>query len=119
MNVNRPQTQRSLNISQEVITTIVSEAVKELPGIHSLANLPVRMHLLTPAGTLRPVRLTLVGDVAQLNVGVVVALGYKIKDAAEEAQLAIKNAVQDMTGMAVSKVNIYVVGVHLPNQAGA
>lgn len=121
MEINKNSTQAGLKISQEVIYTIVNEAVKELRGIYSLANLPskapaLKIPMFTQATSqkpVNPVKMVLLGDTARIDVGIIVNLNFKIRDVAEQVQSAVKNAVQDMTGIAVSKVNVYVAGVNL------
>lgn len=112
-----PITQSSLHISEDVVATIVNEAVRELGGIYKIENLPQRAKLLaTPAGA-KPVRITIADDVARIDVGVIVNLSYRLKEVCEQAQAAIKDAVQNMTGITVSKVNVSVLGVHMPEAA--
>lgn len=110
MEINTPAAQSSLHISEDVIATIADETVKELEGIHSLAILPARVGKLA-AAVGRPVRITYSGDVAQIDIGVVLDLEHRLKDVCEQLQDSIKDAVQNMTGVTVSKVNVYVTGV--------
>ena len=56
------------------------------------------------------------GGVAQLDIGIVAEFGYRLREVCEQVQNAVKNSIQDMTGTAVSKVNVFVTGVHLPGQ---
>ncbi|MEG0693222.1 MAG: Asp23/Gls24 family envelope stress response protein [Oscillospiraceae bacterium] len=116
MDINIDNTQTSLNISEDVIRTIANEVIKELPSIYSLSNLPAKLSLLTTPATAKPVKIAFVSDSAHVDVGVIVNMNYKIKDVAEHLQSAIKDSIQDMTGITVSKVNIYVTGVHVDNE---
>lgn len=112
-------TATNLSISQEVVCTIATEAIKELDGVYSLADLPAKstaLKKINPIATIVPprqIKMTQLGDSAHIDVGIIVNLNYKIRDVAEQAQNAIKKSVQDMTGITVSKVNIFVTGVHL------
>lgn len=115
MDMKLDSTQTSLNISENVICTIANETLRELDGIYSLAPLPAKTDILSAAGIKpqgRPVRITFVSESASIDVGVVVNLNFKIREAAEQVQSAVKDAVQDMTGITVSKVNVYITGIH-------
>ncbi|MFZ2538290.1 MAG: Asp23/Gls24 family envelope stress response protein [Oscillospiraceae bacterium] len=116
MDINTHNTQTSLNISEDVIKTIASEVIKELPSIYSLSNLPAKLSLLTTPATAKPVKIAFVSDSAHIDLGIIVNMNYKIKDVAEHLQIAIKDAIQDMTGITVSKVNIYVTSVHINSE---
>ena len=116
MDINIDNTQTSLNISEDVIRTIANEVIKELPSVHSLSNLPTKLSLLTTPATAKTVKIAFVSDSAHVDIGVIVNMNYKIKDVAEHLQSAIKDAIQDMTGITVSKVNIYVTGVHVSRE---
>lgn len=111
MEKNTPITQQSLHISEEVVATIVAQALRDVPGVAGLQNLPVRVPVLATPSSSRPVRVSINADVAELDVAVAVRLNYRLKDVCEQAQEAVKNAVQDMTGITVAKVNVFVTGV--------
>lgn len=116
MDINIDNTQTSLNISEDVIKIIANEVIKELPSVYSLSNLPAKLNLLTTPATAKPVKITFVSDSAHVDIGIIVNMNYKIKEVAENLQAAIKNSIQDMTGITVSKVNIYVTSVHVNNE---
>lgn len=107
--------QNRLHISEDVVLTIVDEAVKELKGVYSLSALPRNRRISGKAMTARPVRISIVGGVAQIDCGVIVNLSYRLKEVCEQTQAAVKDAVQNMTGITVSKVNVSVLGVHVPD----
>lgn len=110
-------TQTSLHISEEVVATIANEAIKEIAGVAKLANLPVKTTLFSnnPSAA-RPVCIDLNVDVAQIDIGIVVRQNYRLKDVCERVQSVVKATVQNMTGVAVSKVNVYVAGVELAEE---
>ena len=54
------------------------------------------------------------GDAAAIDVSVVLARGYKMKKVCSQIQEKVKSAVQSMTGVTVSKVNVSVVDVDFP-----
>lgn len=102
----------SLKISEDVLATVTRLAIQEIDGVHCLAqSIPTVKEMVFTTNASRPVKISLNGDVAQIDVSVIVKFGYKIRDVAEEIQNAVKDSVQNMTGVTVSKVNIYVAGV--------
>ena len=59
----------------------------------------------------KPISVELNDDVAEISVNVVVKYGCKIPQLSEKVQENVKNAVQNMTCITVSKVNVIVTGV--------
>lgn len=102
----------SLRISRDVIATVAGSAAREVEGVHSLA--PYSANLtgwMVKKQTARPVAITLNDDVAVIDMQIVLKSGYAIPAVAEKVQVAVKDAVQSMTGIAVSKVNINIAGI--------
>ncbi len=109
MEQNRPVATGNLKISEEVVSTIAKQVIADIEGVYSLASQPVPIKdAVLKAGLQKPVKITLNGDVAVIDIGVVLKMGYKVKDIAEKIQNDIKEEVQNMTGITVSAVNIYV-----------
>lgn len=117
MDIHSNNTKTSLNISEDVIKTIIGEAINELDEAVSLANLPAKTGVFSSAGGTKPISLTIVGDFVKIDVGLNVNVECKVKDMAQTVQALIKDRVQDMTGITVSKVNIFIVGVSSENKA--
>lgn len=116
MDMNKSKTQSSLNISEEVVATIAQNVIKEINGVHSLSTLPIKYSVLTTPSVAKPVRINLISDTAQIDLAIIVDMNHKIKDVCEQVQATVKDEVQNMTGIAVSKVNVYVTGVHVVNE---
>lgn len=102
----------SIKISEEVVETVVKTVLKEIDGVHSLAarsagasDLLLRMPLL------KPISITLNADIAAIDVAVNLCFGYRVKTVSEQIQQRVKDAVQDMTGVTVSRVDVYVAGI--------
>ena len=88
-------------ISEDVITTIVNHAVLEVEGIDSLA---------TRKGKAIKVA---IGEDNMLNIDCNVAIkyGYSVVTVAQAAQTSITNAVESMTGVQVTNVNVNVLNI--------
>ena len=102
----------SLQISEDVILTITKQVVLDVEGVHSLASGRFSLKdFVVRSETANPIRIVLNVDVAQINICINLVYGYKIKDVAEQIQSNVKATVQNMTGITVSKVNVYIAGV--------
>ena len=97
------QAQSSLHISQSVVETIVTETIREIDGVYALSALRERGAVI--------VRTAFTGEAVQIDLVVTLKLSVKLREVCEQIQQAVKDAVQAMAGVAVSKVNIYVAGV--------
>ena len=60
-----------------------------------------------------PVRVFQDGDNLDISIYICIASGKKIQPVAEEVQRVVKEAVQNMTGRLVSKVNVIIASVEL------
>ncbi|HIZ55885.1 MAG TPA: Asp23/Gls24 family envelope stress response protein [Firmicutes bacterium] len=102
----------SLKISEDVLKILAAEAVREVAGVHSLEKARATAKDLFIRGkNTEPIHVSRETDAVQMDISVVLKTGYKICEVAEQVQQNVKNAVQTMTGIAVSKVNIYVAGI--------
>ena len=108
----------SLQISTDVIAKISRLAALEIEGVKAVScgNSPVR-GMFAKVSIQKPVLVELTDEVAQITVSVVVLYGYRIPSVSEALQKNVKSAVQNMTGITVSKVNIVVTGVSMETAA--
>ena len=113
MNVeNNRQSSGSLKISQEVLATIANFAAEEIDGVVSLADTYTPIKSLLRKGSIaKPIQISLNDDVAVVDISVNLKYGANIPEVAETLQKAVKDAVQNMTGITVSKVNVFIVGI--------
>ena len=106
----KTSTSGSMKISENVIRTIVRTVLSEIDGVHSLASR-------TGEGSgwkspvLSPVTVSLEADVAVIDIGINLCAGFRLRDVAEQVQRRVKDTGQDMTGIAVSRVNVQVADV--------
>lgn len=118
MNIeNNNQPSGSLKISQEVLATIANFAASEIDGVVSLANTYTPIKNFLQKGISRPIQINLNDDVAVVDISVNLKYGANIPEVAETLQKAVKDAVQNMTGITVSKVNVHVAGIVFPQTA--
>lgn len=105
----------SLKISKEVIATIASVSALEVEGVDSLVPRSGNVGWIFPRGMGRKVFVTVSDDFAEIDIALNLKAGAKIKEVCPAVQSGVKDSVQTMTGMAVSKVNITVEGIVFPD----
>lgn len=114
MEISKQMAKGSLTISEEAISSIVINAAKDVDGVTGFSNKPADVVTTIKSGSLKvmsPVRVTLDGDEIKVFVYINIAISAKIQPVAEKVQKVVKEAVQNMTGRLVSKVNVIIASV--------
>lgn len=114
MEINTSTSMGELVISEEVISAIATNAAKDVEGVAGFSNRPVDVMNTIKKGSLKvmsPVRVLADGDDLNISIYVNMRPGIKIRKAAENVQVAVKDSVQNMTGRLVSKVNVIIAGI--------
>lgn len=102
----------SLQISTGVITKIAKLATLEVEGVQAVsAGSHSVKGLFRTVSQYRPITVEMTEDVAEITVNILVKYGCKIPPLAERVQENVKNAVQNMTQITVSRVNVVVAGL--------
>ncbi|MEG2814025.1 MAG: Asp23/Gls24 family envelope stress response protein [Oscillospiraceae bacterium] len=101
----------SLKISEEVVATIVKNAIKEIDDIQEFSKVPAKFAFSSSKISEKSIKVELNSETAIITIALVLNMNAKIKDVCETVQRKIKDAVQNMTGVTVSKVNVFVTGV--------
>ena len=97
----------SLQISTEVIAKIARLAALEVDGVSSQN---VRS-LLGRTGLQKPVTVVMEDGIATVTVHITVVYGSKVMPLCEKVQENVKQAIQNMTGITVARVDVLVVGL--------
>ena len=100
----------SLQISTEVIAKIARCAALEVEGVSSLANAGKK-------SLAKDVRVKMENDKVQVDLSVLMAYGATIPEMGKAVQDAVKNAIESMSGLEVSAVNVNVGGITFPPKA--
>ena len=110
-----------LVISEEVIAAIALNAAKDVEGVSGFAARPRDLQAFFHIGddTLKSVRVWVNENEINLHLYLLLKGGTKIPAVSAQVQRAVKNAVQNMTGRVVTKVNISIVGVDFSEIAQA
>lgn len=107
-----------LVISEEVIASIALNAAKDVGGVAGFAARPPDVHSLLKMGEspLRSVRVWSGDNDIKLQIYIYIKENKKIPTLAAEVQRNVKNAVQNMTGRVVTKVNVSIAGIDFNEQ---
>ena len=104
--VKKPASSK-LNISDDVIITVAKLAALDVKGVAGLDGEVSKISKLRNNG---PIKVSLMGDVAAIDMNIKVKFGEKATAVAQAVQSAVKENVQNMTGVAVARVNVSVNG---------
>ena len=110
--INKKQTTGTVKISDQVLLTIVKSVLRDVEGVYSLMNRPVTAKgVFSKSYAFKPVEIRSEAGVAEIDISICLCYGYPVKKVADQIQRKVKGAVQDMTGIAVNKVNVFIGGV--------
>ena len=102
----------ALKVSESVIATIVKNAASEIDGVHRIATKGLSIKsLLQSSADPSDIRISMQDGVCRIAMSVVAKSGYNVVSVCEQIQERVKSAVQSMTGVTVSTVDISVVDV--------
>ena len=109
----RSQEDGSVSISEDVIAIIAWEAMHEVEGFGGpAAGIPGDLaELIGRKNASRGVRISTEEQSVAVDVYITVRFGYSVTKVSRDIQEAISKAVQDMTGVKVSAVNVNVTGI--------
>ncbi|WP_295208161.1 Asp23/Gls24 family envelope stress response protein [Ruminococcus sp.] len=117
MNEVSKKVEKSLHISQDVIAQIITNTVGEIDGVYGIAPvMKTPRQIWFRQENFGNIRIGLVDDVLSVSIGIILKRGAKAVAAAEEIQERVKDAVQNMLGLTVAKVNVTVCGVNLTEE---
>jgi uncharacterized alkaline shock family protein YloU len=108
-----------VKISDEVVEVIAGLAAADVKGVVGMSDSLVGgiSHVLSGKKNLaKGVKVNVGEDSASIDLNLVVQYGVRIPEIAASVQENVKRAVESMTGLNVSGVNIYVQNVILPKE---
>lgn len=108
----------SVNISDEVVSTIASLAASGINGVVGMVSSISGgfAELLGKKNLSKGVKVSVNERKATLDLAIIVEYGAKIPDVAWEIQEKVKSEVEAMTGLDVVAVNVSVEGVNVPKE---
>ncbi len=103
----------SINISEEVISTIVKSAISEIDGVAGLSNTAgAELAELIGLKTIsKGVKVQFVDDKIIIDIIINIYYGCNIVNTAKSVQEKLISVVQDTTGIEKADINVHVSGV--------
>lgn len=103
----------SINISEEVISTLVRETVTQIEGVAGLSNTSgAELVELIGIKTLsKGVKVQFVEEKIVVDAIITISYGYNIMDVAKTVQDEVMSIVLSATGMDKAEINVHVSGV--------
>lgn len=111
--ITQHQENGTVIISEDVICTIVNQAVKEVEGVVGLAAKAGAeiTELVGKKNWNKGMRVIVNDNAVSIDCNVVVTYGQSVVAIAQSAQEAIVTAVESMTGVKIINVNVNVCGI--------
>ncbi|MBQ0084455.1 MAG: Asp23/Gls24 family envelope stress response protein [Clostridiales bacterium] len=104
-----------LGINTEVIEKMVSLAALEVEGVAKMSNRSLDISgIINTGSAFKPVRVSMKNGAALVDVYIAVKTGINVKEVAEAVQRNVKDKVQDMTGNAITRVNVHIADLDIP-----
>ena len=108
-----------IKIADDVVAVIAGKAVSEVNGVHEMSGGfagGITEVLSGKKNLSKGIKVDINDREAKIDVNIIVEFGVRIPDIAFEIQNRVKKAVETMTGLKVSNVNVHVQGVNVAEE---
>jgi len=105
----------TVQIADEVVAIIASLAATEVEGVSSMAG-NITNELIGKVGVKslsKGVKVQVAGNTVKADLALCLEYGYNIPETCSKVQEKVKNAIENMTGLTVTDVNIRIVNVNM------
>lgn len=106
----------SVQIADDVVTMIAALAAKEVEGVAAMGgSMPGEIiSKVSKKNVTKGVKVDILQKNVKVNLYVTVEYGYNIPAISQQIQGKVKSAIENMTGLQVTDVNIRIAGVIMP-----
>ena len=114
MEITTTNQKGSVTITDEVLSAIAMNAAKDVEGVSSFSNRPVDVVNTIKQGSLKvmkSVRILQDGEDIAVSIYLNLAPNQIVQPVAQAVQKNVKEAIQNMTGKLVTKVNVVITGI--------
>lgn len=104
-----------VHISDEVVAIIAGLAATEIEGVQSMAG-NITNELVSKLGMKnlsKGVKVTISNDSVEVSLALNIKYGYEIPAVSKKVQDKVKSAIETMTGLTVTAVNIKIVSLNI------
>ncbi len=106
-----------LAVSVEVIEKMTEIAVLEIDGIAGLTKRSIDIKgAVKSKKAFKSVKVESVNGAVEISAFICVKQGFNVKSVAQAIQENVKDKIQTMTGTAVTKVNVIVADIEMPEE---
>lgn len=106
-----------VQIADDVVAMIASLATTEVEGVSAMAG-NITNELMSKVGMkslTKGVKVDVLENNVTIDLAVTMEYGYNIPATCQKVQAKVKNAVENMTGLNCTDVNIRIAGVNMKN----
>ena len=102
-----------VDIDRDILLSIINLATKEINGVDALTNAELSFFRKLSKSKSEGVNIKFdVNGVLNVDVYIIVHIGYSVPDIAYRVQDNIKNSLNSMVGIKPGKINVHVSGVN-------
>ncbi len=102
-----------VDIDRDILLSIINLATKEINGVDSLTNAELSIFRKLSKTKSEGVNIKFdVNGILNVDVYIIVHIGYSVPDIAYRVQENIKNSLNSMVGIKPGKINVHVSGVN-------
>jgi len=105
----------SINYANDVIAKIAALAADEISGVAGLTGGGLS-DMWGKKNIARGVKISIEDNRVDIDVNIMVNYGIKIHEVSKAVQENIKKAIENMTGLKVTGVNVNVIGINIEKQ---
>lgn len=108
----------NIKIADDVVAVIAGVAVSKVQGVYEMSGGfagGISEVLSGKKNLAKGIKVEINEKTTKIDVNIIVEYGTRIPDVAFEIQNKVKKAVETMTGLTVSEVNVHVQGVNTSN----
>ena len=105
----------AVHIADDVVAMIASLAATEIEGVSALVG-NITNELMSKVGMkklTKGVKVEVIGSEVTIDLAITMEYGYNIPATCQKVQDKVKTAVENMTGLSVTNVNIRIAGVNM------
>ncbi len=105
----------AVKIADDVVAMIAGIAATEVEGVASMAGNATNelMSMVGVKNMKKGVKVDVLDKVVEVDLALTMEYGYNIPVTSRKVQEKVKNAIENMTGLEVSSVNIRIAGVNM------
>lgn len=106
-----------VKIADDVVASIAVLAAREVEGFDDMAGNTTRLMNAVKANRPKGIRVDVVNNMARVDLTARLKYGYNVRETSARLQEKIKSAIENMTGLDVTNVNIRIAGVNTEARA--